>query len=59
MIHLAYLDPGTGSIFLQTVIGGVLGAVYVLRKWLGAIIKSIRRPGKSASVHTTESVKES
>lgn len=27
----AYIDPGTGSIFLQAAIGGALAAVVVLR----------------------------
>jgi hypothetical protein len=30
-LHFAYLDPGTGSLFVQAVIGSVLAGGYVLR----------------------------
>lgn len=34
---LAYIDPGTGSLALQAIIGGLLGAVYVCRSYWGNI----------------------
>jgi hypothetical protein len=31
MTHLAYLDPGTGSFFLQLVVGGMFGGLLMLK----------------------------
>ncbi|MCC6948213.1 MAG: hypothetical protein IT539_10650 [Bradyrhizobiaceae bacterium] len=52
----AYLDPGTGSILLQAIIGGVAatlfvvrGYLYRLRGWFGLVPKAAdenRRTGK-------------
>lgn len=33
----AYLDPGTGSILLQGLIGGIAGALFVLRLYWGKL----------------------
>lgn len=33
----AYLDPGTGSILLQGLIGGIAGALFVLRVYWGKL----------------------
>ena len=35
--HHAYLDPGSGSILLQVLIGGLLGAAFLLRAFWGRI----------------------
>ncbi len=43
----AYIDPGTGSIILQVVIGGLLGASYFMRSKLKRLLswtKFQRRP---------------
>ena len=29
----AYLDPGTGSMILQLVVAGVLGALFTIKTW--------------------------
>ena len=29
----AYLDPGTGSMLIQLVVAGVLGAVFTVKTW--------------------------
>jgi hypothetical protein len=34
----AYIDPGTGSMILQAVIGGVAGGLFVLRGWWRRLI---------------------
>jgi hypothetical protein len=38
---IAYLDPGTGSIILQAIVGGALAVIFVvrtkLRLWLGKV----------------------
>ncbi len=36
---VAYLDPGTGSMVLQVLIGGVLGGVLVLRIFWKRIVR--------------------
>ena len=43
MPHFAYLDPNAGSILLQVVVGGVLGAGLTLRNRLGAWWRAGRR----------------
>ncbi len=34
MRFFAYLDPGTGSLFIQAIIGGVLAVVVALRSFI-------------------------
>jgi hypothetical protein len=29
----AYLDPGTGSVILQVLVAGVLGALFTIKSW--------------------------
>lgn len=36
---LAYLDPGTGSMLLQMIIGGLLGGGILLKAFWGKIFK--------------------
>ena len=31
MTHLAYLDPGTGSFFLQLLVGGLFGGLLMIK----------------------------
>ena len=38
-IVLAYIDPGTGSMVLQLILGGVAGLLIILKLW-GQRIKS-------------------
>lgn len=40
--HFGYIDPGAGSIMLQALVGGVLGAAYIGRKYLSQVITSIK-----------------
>ena len=30
---LAYLDPGTGSLILQMIVGGIVGALLFFKTW--------------------------
>jgi len=39
----AYLDPGSGSILLQILIGGLLGLAFILRAFWGRIKGFFRR----------------
>lgn len=32
MYVLAYIDPGTGSFFLQLLMGGIFGSLFALRR---------------------------
>lgn len=36
MLHLAYIDPGTGSLVLQMILAGIVGALAFFR---GAIFR--------------------
>ena len=42
MLQFAYLDPGSGSILLQAVVGGMLGAGLVMRRKLAGVVKWAR-----------------
>lgn len=37
-----YVDPGTGSFIAQAVIAGVLGFLFVIRKWLRDMWRKMR-----------------
>ena len=39
----AYLDPGTGSMVLQVIVAGVLGALFTFKSYLRAIVSSVGR----------------
>ncbi|MCC7289011.1 hypothetical protein IT414_01285 [bacterium] len=44
---LAYLDPGSGSIIIQVIMGGVLGMGYMARKSIAAVLGRFRRKDKT------------
>jgi len=50
---LAYLDPGTGSYFIQLIIGGFLGGLYLTKSFwsnlLKKLIASLKSPFKAKS----------
>lgn len=39
---LAYLDPGTGSIILQALIAGVMGAMFAIKLFWSKIVHGFR-----------------
>jgi hypothetical protein len=39
----AYLDPGTGSVVLQVVIAGFLGALFTFKSYVRAAVSTISR----------------
>jgi hypothetical protein len=39
----AYLDPGTGSLLLQLLLAGFLGALFTVRRWAGRVVFFFRR----------------
>ena len=45
-IPLAYLDPGTGSIVIQAVVGGLLGGMLVVKLFWKKIV-SLFKGGKT------------
>jgi len=53
IFHLGYLDPGSGSILFQVVIGGVLGGGFALRQWAS------RLKGKVSGSKRTETSDQS
>lgn len=42
-LHLAYIDPGAGSILVQVIIGSVLTVPYLLRKQLTRAYQLLRQ----------------
>jgi hypothetical protein len=48
---LAYIDPGTGSFALQTMLGAVLGAGYAVRNRIRTLFGKLKKdsgPGDSS-----------
>lgn len=45
--HHAYLDPGSGSILLQVLIGGLLGLGFLVRAFWGRIKGLFKRSAAS------------
>lgn len=46
----AYLDPGTGSMALQLIVAGLLGAIFTIKTWWRTIVAYCSRVfGKSSS----------
>ena len=39
----AYVDPATGSILLQVLVAGVLGAAFTARQWWGRVVTAARQ----------------
>lgn len=48
----AYLDPGTGSILLQAILGGTAAAAVTVRLWWGRVTSIFRRDGRRESSET-------
>jgi len=46
---LAYLDPGAGSILLQFLIGGLMGAGLFFRRSIAGVFRLFRRGDKLAA----------
>lgn len=46
----AYLDPGTGSVILQVVLAGILGAVFTLKSYWRAVKASIGKLFKKSDI---------
>lgn len=46
MFHFAYLDPGTGSIIVQALIGIIAGAAFVLKSTIRKILPKYRKAGQ-------------
>jgi hypothetical protein len=46
---LAYLDPGTGSVVLQMVVGGLLGAALTIKIFWRRILAFFQRSGNRPS----------
>ena len=44
MVNFAYLDPGTGSLLLQALVGGSAGAVVFVRYLWQTYVR--RQPGR-------------
>lgn len=49
MHHFAYLDPGTGSIILQAIVGFGLGVIVVLRTHIGRLFGKHKSDKKDVS----------
>ncbi|MGC5020010.1 hypothetical protein ACLQ2U_15915 [Micromonospora sp. DT47] len=43
MMHLAYLDAGSGSLIVQVVVGGVAGAAVAVKLYWRRLVSRFRR----------------
>lgn len=43
MVHLAYLDAGSGSLIVQAVVGGVAGAAVAAKLYWRRLVARLRR----------------
>lgn len=48
--HFAYLDPSTGSLFIQSVIGSIAGLSFVFRRTIASVVRKVS--GNRASKDT-------
>jgi hypothetical protein len=55
---LAYLDPGSGSIVLQVIIGGILGIGVVLKAYWSKIVRLFGK-NRTSTEKTANSTKSS
>jgi hypothetical protein len=44
LIPLMYLDPGSGSMIIQLIIAGILGAIFLLRGYWQKLFQKFRKP---------------
>jgi|CXWL01.1.fsa_nt_gi hypothetical protein len=52
----AYIDPGSGSMFLQTSILVILGFGIAVRKFIFSFFRSFKKPGRELSSGPTKEV---
>ena len=45
LVPILYLDPGSGSMIIQLIIAGALGALFIFRGAIRKIVAKFRRPG--------------
>jgi hypothetical protein len=53
-LHLAYIDPGAGSILIQVIIGTVLAVPYLLRRQIGRVFQALRQRRPTGSNRGSE-----
>ena len=44
LLSFLYLDPGSGSMIIQLIIAGILGALFLFRGYWQKLITKIRNP---------------
>lgn len=54
IINFGYLDPGTGSFFLQVIVGAILGGMVFFRSAIIRIIAKLK-PSRKQTVAPDES----
>jgi hypothetical protein len=57
MVLFAYLDPGTGSLVLQVIVGGILGVGVILKAYWTKIMRIFGK-GKKNSAKTKKTEDE-
>ena len=52
----AYIDSGTGSIILQAIIGGAMGATYLVRSRIGSLFGRSKKGARAEKSHDKSTV---
>lgn len=58
LINFAYLDAGTGSLFIQAIIGGVVGGLFVFRNFITKVAMKLRGRGKQEEKLAADETRE-
>jgi hypothetical protein len=60
-MHLAYIDPASGSMLLQVILGGVAAMAVALKMWWQRVLRilHIRKPDDDAPVEPVSAARES
>lgn len=60
-MHLAYIDPASGSMLLQVILGGVAAMAVALKMWWRRVLRilHIRKPEDDAPAEPVSAARES
>jgi hypothetical protein len=60
-MHLAYIDPASGSMLLQIILGGVAAVAVALKMWWRRLLRflHIRKPEDDAPAEPISAARES
>lgn len=51
----AYIDPGTGALIIQALIGGIATGLFTIKLWWGKLLTALHIRGKETDVNEQDS----